>query len=51
MKNTISSAGVFGQKKTWQKSALEIIILPKTNFGTSPHPTGTKLKAEPYIFM
>ena len=47
----ILSAGVFGQKKSWQKSALEIIISSQTNFGTSPHPTGTKFKAEPCVFM
>jgi hypothetical protein len=23
----------------------------KNNFGTSPHPTGRKLKAEPHVFM
>ena len=33
------SVGVFGQKKTWQKSALEIIISPQNQFRhlSTPH--------------
>jgi hypothetical protein len=49
----VLSAGVFcKKKKTWQKKVpWKLLFPPKTNFGTSPHPKGTKLKAEPHVFM
>jgi hypothetical protein len=47
----ILSAGVFGQKKDMAKIPWKLLFPPKTNFGTFPHPTGTKLKAGPYVFM
>jgi hypothetical protein len=37
---------VLAKKLPWK-----LLFPPKTNFGTSPHPTGTKLEAEPYVFM
>jgi hypothetical protein len=46
------SAGVFGKKKTWQNSALGIMIPPKKPILAPPHtPQAKKLKAEPCVFM
>jgi hypothetical protein len=51
-KNRYIKRGCFWQKKdVGKKLPWELLFPPKTNFGTSPHPTGTKLKAEPYVFM
>jgi hypothetical protein len=45
------SAGVFGRKKgNSEKVPWKLLFPPKTNFGTSPHPTGKTLKAEPHVF-
>jgi hypothetical protein len=39
------------KKDMAKKVPWKLLFSPKTSFGTSPHPTGTKLKAEPYVFM
>jgi hypothetical protein len=40
------------KKRHGKKVPWKLLSPPKTNFGgTSPHPTGTKLKAEPHVFM
>jgi hypothetical protein len=39
------------KKRHGKKVPWKLLFPPKTNFGTSPHPTGTKLKAEPCVFM